>query len=435
MNTALIGKLGAFAVKARVALVLAEHGGGLAVRLASTGHEVFEFTEWSGLTATGPAPIDLVLYGAEFANDMPRGLSIPALQLSDDASGKARTSLGSASAASIEAAMEPLLGIAVELSHLLRRSRDLESLLEGVRSGSALVGRSPVMRRLQGVLSRAADTEATVLVEGPQGSGKSLAARIIHCKSRRSDRSLHLVECASCDTESLTRAIESARGTTLLLPHVDRLPAPAQSALVRHLKERTTSQQQGLPRLIATTSAHLPELVARGVFREDLYYRLHGFPIVMPSLREHPEDILEIAEAILNGGIGSPENARKGFTAGACTLLESMPWPGNVAQLEATVRRAQALAAGSLIDREHLLAPVPGMPQQAAVATGVAARVEHPDEVLSEHSIRPFEQEEQLVLSRALRATKGNVRRAAQLLGIGRATLYRKIQQYRLRLQ
>ncbi|HEX5054645.1 MAG TPA: sigma 54-interacting transcriptional regulator [Planctomycetota bacterium] len=434
MNTALIGKQGAFAVKARVALLMRERSAGLAARLSSSGHDVVELGGWTALAEAGQAsPIDLVLYETEFGHDMPRGLSIPAVQVSDGPGAKARTSLGSVPATAVEAASEPLLAMAVELSHLLRRTRDLESLLDGVRSGAAFAGRSPVMRRLQGVLSRAADTDSTVLVEGPQGSGKSLVARIIHCKSRRSDRSLVVVDCAACDAESLARTIDAARGTTLLLPHIDRLPGPAQSVLVRHLKERTNSQASGQPRLIATTSAHLPELVARGAFREDLYYRLHGFPIVLPALREHTEDIVEIAETILNSGVGSTEKACKGFTPAARSLLETMPWPGNVAQLEATVRRAQVLAAGSAIDREHLLVPAVAVPHHA-VGTA-AACVDRSDEALGEDSIRPFDEEEQMVLSRALRATKGNVRRAAQLLGIGRATLYRKIQQYRLRLQ
>ncbi|MFM1872617.1 MAG: hypothetical protein RL398_2039, partial [Planctomycetota bacterium] len=120
----------------------------------------------------------------------------------------------------------------------------------------------------------------------------------------------------------------------------------------------------------------------------------------------------------------------------AVNLLVSMNWPGNVAQLEAVVRRAAALAAGSVIDREHLLSQAqPVVTPSAAAPTSQASRETPEDGELTEASIRPFEEEEQELLSRALRATKGNVRRAAQLLGIGRATLYRKIQQYRLRLQ
>src|SRR4030095_13280926 len=104
--------------------------------------------------------------------------------------------------------------------------------------------------------------DATVLIEGPRGSGKSLAARAVHCKSRRSDRPIVVVSCGETQAKALSRAIEASRSTTLVLEDIDRLPVQAQAVLVRHLKERTASGSA--PRLVATASAHPPGVVATG---------------------------------------------------------------------------------------------------------------------------------------------------------------------------
>ena len=425
MTTALIGKQGAFAAKARVAFVTRNVGSTLVSAFHRAGHELLECADWSGVSAAGAAaPLDLVLCEEGLVAQLPPDVTAPVLQLSD------RSVDGGMSLAALEAALEPMLALAVALSQNAARCRELERIVDGIRTGTALVGRSPVIRRLHSAVSRAADCDATVLIEGPGGSGKSLAARMIHTKSRRSNRPLVVVQCGDTPADALTKALESARGTTLVLEDIDRLPVAAQAMLVRHLKERTAGQSGQLPRLIATTSAHLPELVARGAFREDLFYRLHALPIVVPALRERVEDIQAIAQSIVEATTPGSDRTQH-FTPTALMLLESMPWPGNVSQLEAAIRRAQLMAGGSVIDRDHLLAT----PGGNDVATTTAARDTATTQDFSEDSILPFEQEEQRLLTRALRATKGNVRRAAQLLGIGRATLYRKIQQYRLRLQ
>ena len=178
----------------------------------------------------------------------------------------------------------------------------------------------------------------------------------------------------------------------------------------------------------------LAELVARGAFREDLFYRLHSFPILVPGLHERVDDVQTLADAILDAGVTESGRSHAGFTQAARTLLENMSWPGNVAQLEAAVRRSAALAGGARIDREHLIAQESQALAQPTQAVGPEASPNVANDELTESCIRPFEDEEKDLLGRALRATKGNVRRAAQLLGIGRATLYRKIQQYDLRL-
>lgn len=434
MTTAFIGKRGSTVVRARVAVATRAGESALGETLRRSGHEVLEFSDWGiACHAHGEEPFDLVLLDESMMGDLPAQLESPVILVGERAG--AATHTRALPQQTFEQVAECVLGLVTELRDQTKRCRELEAVAAGVRSGSALIGRSPIMRRLQGVLSRAADSDATVLIEGPTGSGKTLAARVLHCKSRRSGRPLTAVDSATLDADAMAATIERARETTLVLEHIDRLPPAGQSVLVKHLKERSGNRAAGAPRLVATTSAHLPELIARGAFREDLYYRLHAFPMVMPGLRERVEDIAMIAEAVLLAGAAHAGRTCAGFTPAAQVLLESMTWPGNVAQLEVVVKRAQALAGGAPIDREHLVAPASAPCSTvvpASVRTGTQAETE--DEI-TEDAIRPFEEEEQLLLSRALRATRGNVRRAAQLLGIGRATLYRKIQQYRLRLQ
>jgi DNA-binding NtrC family response regulator len=434
MTTALIGKQGANAVKARVAVVTLGGASGMTAVLQRSGHEVCEFADWAtACSAIESARHDLVLFDDGVASDLPQ-LRVPTIHVTERHVRTPRSPGGVIPAAAFEQIIDSFLALAVDLNIHATRCAELEQVVGGLTSGSALVGRSPIMRRLLGVIGRAADSDATVLIEGPAGSGKSLASRVLHCKSRRSSKPLVAVDAATLDGETMAATIDKARDTTLVLEDIDRLPTSGQSVLVKHLKERSGSRSDAGPRLVATTTAHLPELIARGAFREDLYYRLHAFPMVMPALRERIEDIASIAEAVLVRGAASGK-AFGGFTPAARHLLESMPWQGNIAQLEAVVRRAQALAGGAAIDREHLVAPAATSSAVTGHATTRLEPAAKGDDEVSEDAVRPFEEEEQLMLSRALRATKGNVRRAAQLLGIGRATLYRKIQQYKLRLQ
>lgn len=432
MTTALIGKQFALAGKARVAWVSRHANSALAARLGRTPYEVRECSSWDDFAAAATVqPFDVVFCDEEVASALP-SFDSPVFVLGDGS--REVAGVRTLDATVLDSAIEPLVEMAHQLRMATLRCRDLESLVAGIHTGAALVGNSPIMRRLQGTISRAADCDATVLIEGPQGSGKSLVARVIHCKSRRVASPLMALSCGSLSVDDLQRAIENGRSTTLILEDIDLLPPAAQAQLVRHLKERAT--KGGAPRLIVTTAAHLPELVAKGAFREDLLYRLHAFPIVVPALRERVEDIASIATSFLASCALAAGGPSVKFTPSATMLLESMSWPGNVTQLEAAAWRARLNAGGAPIDREHLLAaPSQGAPAAGPTSGAGGHREEAAGTQLTEDSIRPFEEEEQQLLSRALRATKGNVRRAAQLLGIGRATLYRKIQQYHLRLQ
>jgi DNA-binding NtrC family response regulator len=402
-------------------LVSPEGSEQIASTIEHLGHEAVACSSWSELmTKASDGALDLVFCQDSCLDAMPSACATPVLRMQD---------VGIVD----EQAMAPMLALAIELASKTARLGELENLVGGMRSGSAMVGTTPTMRRLQAVVSRAADCDATVLLEGPVGSGKSLAARAVHLKSRRCSEQLVVVDCSTITADGLGQAIVDGEKTSIVLESVDKLSSTAQAVLVKHLKERSTTRVPKLARLIATTSAHIPELVARGAFREDLYYRLNALPILVPGLHERVDDIPALANAILDAGVPASGCNHRGFTPAALTLLESMQWPGNVAQLESTIRRAQLLAGGAAIDRDHLVAPAShGVSNTVSPSVTGSRSVDAVE--LTEDSIRPFEDEEKFLLGRALQATKGNVRRAAQLLGIGRATLYRKIQQYQLRL-
>ena len=326
-----------------------------------------------------------------------------------------------------------LLATVAENRRLQRRLRVLEARRAAENEPVRLVGVSPTVRRLSGAVSRAGMNDATVLVEGKPGAGKSLVAELVHKNGRRANLTLLSLECEGLEESELEAALTRANGGTLVLEEVDRLPNRAQSRLVRYLKESSNGSVRDV-RIVATTSARLAELTARGAFREDLYYRLNMFPIVVPALCERREDVPALARHFLDRSSAVEGLPDRGFTAGAMILLEAHPWPGNVAQLRQAVFRAHQLADGGPIDRVHLFGPSTGVNPPPDVR-GLTDRLpEQEDDELSEDDIRPFQDEEKAILARSLKATKGNVRRAAQLLGIGRATLYRKIQIYQLRL-
>jgi DNA-binding NtrC family response regulator len=375
----------------------------------------------------------------ETARQLCDGLGTPVVAMSEVDSVILGAGGGDASSPATGTTMSLMVDLLLErafmqqrFEEMQQRCDELETLVAGVRDGSSFVGTSPVMRRLNGALSRAAGGDATVLIEGAAGSGKSLAARVIHCQSKRGNRPLMVRQGAELDGETFQSVVEEARGTTLLIEDVEQMPSAGQQSLVRFIKDRSRhGNSDDAPRLIVTTGAQLPELVARGAFREDLYYRLHNYPLVVPALRERKEDIAQLATTLLDQVSAGRAGRGAGYTNAALELLRSMDWPRNVTQLENTIRRAWLAAAGGPIDVEHVQEEAQTSVTVPTTAGAPAQQTE--SRPLTEADIRSFEDEEKEILQRALKAT-GKVRRAAELLGIGRATLYRKIQQHDLKL-
>ncbi|MDB4968771.1 MAG: sigma54 specific transcriptional regulator, Fis family [Myxococcales bacterium] len=304
------------------------------------------------------------------------------------------------------------------------------------------IGKSAVAQRLRGLVSRIARSEATVLLTGESGTGKSMAARLLHDQSSRAGRPFLAVNCAAIP-ESLieselfghtrgafTGAVDTRAGAfevagtgTIFLDEIAELPLPSQSKLLRVLEERCfqrigSSRPQAMQaRVIAATNGDLTRMVEEGRMRRDLYYRLSVVRLEIPPLRERVEDIMAIAEHLL------PEIARRdgrtvvGFSPDAVKAICTYDWPGNVRELRNAVEYAVVLGQGSWIEAGDLPIPVPA---------GLLPVAEEDD---GDHILLPMNlaQLELKAIKSALRATNGNRTRAASLLGINRVTLYKKL--------
>lgn len=255
-----------------------------------------------------------------------------------------------------------------------------------------VIAHDPASANLFGIAARVAQTDATVLLTGESGVGKEVVARFIHRHSSRSKGPFVAINCAAIP-ESLLEAtlfgyekgaftgaqsaqagkFEQAQDGSLLLDEVTEMPLALQAKLLRVLQEREVERVGGKKpvslniRIIATSNRDMAAAVAKGVFREDLYYRLNVFPILIPSLRQRPEDIIPLARHFLVEHGAQVGRQGLGFSAEAEAALRHHAWPGNVRELENVVQRAMILAPGNLIGPEHLglsagRQALPGMP-------------------------------------------------------------------------
>ena len=323
---------------------------------------------------------------------------------------------------------------------------------------SSIVGDSPPMRAAKELLSKAADSDVTVLLEGSSGTGKELFARAAHEESKRALGPFIAVNCGAIP-ESLIESelfgyekgafsgadksriglFEQAHGGTLFLDEIGELGFALQVRLLRVLTERTirpvgsNNERPVDVRVVAATNRNLTQETAEGRFREDLYYRLSVFPISLPSLIERNGDRLLLAHFFLERA-----NRRYGKTltldAAAQETIDAYAWPGNVRQLENAIERAVVLAAGTEIQAEHLPSfALPRDSQRPNSTLADSSPFSYSDRSPSADDIVPFAEEFKKILERALHLTGWNVQEAARRLGIGRATLYRKIQEFDLK--
>lgn len=307
-----------------------------------------------------------------------------------------------------------------------------------------IIGDHEKMKEAKNLAMKVAKSRSTVLIRGESGTGKEWFAHSIHEASLRSDGPFVRVNCAAIPAElmeaelfgyedgAFTGAkkggkpgkIELAQGGTLFLDEIGDMPMKMQAKLLRVLQEREIERVGGIKisqvdiRIIAATNRPLEEMVKQGEFREDLYYRLNVFHILIPPLRDRGADILTTAQYILgrlNHDLGT---SLSGLHPEVEQLLLRYPWPGNVRELQNVIERAVHMADSSEILVEHLppYLTEKGEEQQTAVD-----RLE-----------RELEKTEIRVIKQALKESAGNRIKAAQILGIHRASLYRKMDKYGL---
>lgn len=315
---------------------------------------------------------------------------------------------------------------------------------QSTAGSAAMVGYSPPMQRVYKLIGQVAASDATVLVRGESGTGKELVVNAVHENSARARGPLLKVNCAAIPealleselfghekgafTNALYRRIgrfEEAHGGTLFLDEIAELVPALQAKLLRAVQERSIERlgtNTPTPvdiRLITATSKNLEQGVARGEFREDLYYRLNVVTIALPPLRERRQDI----PALVRHFLQRSQQAVSITPAALATLCEHH-WPGNVRELENTIARALVLARGSVIDCDDIFIL---HDQQKSLPGHWTDLVP-----LQEGWKQNLELLERALVERALASSQGNKSKAADILGIHRRLLYEKIRQYSL---
>ena len=348
---------------------------------------------------------------------------------------------------------------ALEARRLTQEVARLRRGLQEVKEFSALIGRHPRMQEVYKAIGRIAGSDVTVLLRGESGTGKELVARAIHHYSRRSGRAFVAVSCAAIPatllesemfghergafTDAKERRLgkfELAQGGTLYLDEIGDMPVELQTKLLRALQERTIERVGGQElirvdvRVLAATNRDLDAAIRQGAFREDLYYRLNVVTLNLPPLRERRRDVPLLVEHFL--AKYAETLGERGVAPDALDRLVGHEWPGNVRELENVIQRAMVMAQNGVILPEHL----PIGPVSAAASVAVDATLEEIIERKLLECVRGLRERasanlydliiglvEKPLLRAVLRETAGNQVRAAQILGINRNTLRKKL--------
>ncbi len=337
-----------------------------------------------------------------------------------------------------------------ELALIIQRAFHLYDIETENRLLANSLARSPLegiitsadnMVKVCQMVERVAPTDASVMLLGGSGTGKELLAKALHGLSARKDKPFVAINCAAIPetlleselfghekgafTGAISQTIgkiESAQGGTFFLDEVGDIPLALQVKLLRFLQERVIERIGGrkeIPvdvRIVSATHQNLEKLIASGIFREDIYYRLAEITISIPPLSERTGDAALLAHSFLNRFNEEGRKSVKGFTPDALTAISSYPWPGNVRQLENKIKRAVIMAENNWVSAADL---------------DLAVKDEE-KLVLNLKQVR--EEADKRAIRMALAQTEGNVSQSAKLLGVSRPTFYDLIKQYDIKV-
>ena len=344
------------------------------------------------------------------------------------------------------AELRQVLARTVERQALARRNSELEARLDERYGFDQIIGSSPPMLSLFRIMRQVAPTDVTVLITGESGTGKELVTRALHQNSRRSAKPLVTLNCAALP-ESLLESelfghekgaftgaqakkvgyIEYAEGGTLFLDEVGDMPLTTQVKLLRVLEQREIvrlGSNQAIPvdiRVVTATNKNLLEEVGAGRFREDLYFRLKVVQLEIAPLRERVVDIPPLVESFLAEFNERHGTAVEGVSPEAMRILQAQPWPGNVRELRNVVENMVVTGSHAVLQPSDL---PPGLaaPAQASPPASLGAS-------LAGLTAKEVEREH---IRATLEMVGGHRRKAAELMGIGERTLFRKIKEYDL---
>ncbi len=333
---------------------------------------------------------------------------------------------------------------AVRHRALREEVKRLRQMVVDTQRFEEVLGESAAMRKVHELLTRIADSDSSVLITGESGTGKEVVAKALHRRGRRSHGPFVAINCAAMPETLLeselfghargaftdahvprTGLFVQANGGTLLLDEIGDLPLSLQPKLLRALQERVVRPVGGndeIPfdvRLIATTNRDLDSAVEDGRFREDLYFRINVIYVTLPPLRARNTDVLLLAQHFLAHDAAKAGKSVSGLSPAAAGRLLAYTWPGNVRELRNCVERAVALTQYEQIAVDDLPEKI-----QAYHRSHVLVTSDDPTE------LAPLEQVERRYILQVMEAVGGNKTLAAQVLGIGRKTLYRKLEQY-----
>lgn len=313
-----------------------------------------------------------------------------------------------------------------------------------VAAEDGLLTASPAMERVRVLLGRVADSDATVLIQGESGTGKELAAQAVHRGGPRAHRPFVAINCAALPEQLLESELfghargaftdaRSARqglfvraaGGTVFLDEIGEMPLAMQTKLLRVLEERRVrpvGSDHDVPidvRVVAATHRDLEAEVAAGRFREDLYFRIRVIDVFLPPLRARGGDVLLLAHEFLRRACARSGRDAVVLSPQAAQRLASYDWPGNVRELQNCIERGLAVCAGQTLD----VADLPARVREASERTSTFA-------VDRDAGLVPLEEIERRYILHAVQTLSGNKRLAAQVLGLDRSTLYRKLELY-----